>query len=92
MVSFQSVTRTNEEDITMVGRTEGERFLVDITAAGEKRSHEYRLSGKVYHSSAISLIPALRGLKEGQTYTFDVFDAGERGIKKVDQRYPGRAG
>jgi hypothetical protein len=85
MVSFQSVTRLNGEDITMVGRIEGERFLVDITAAGEKRNHEYRLNGKVYHSSAISLFPALRGLKEGQTYTFNVFDAGERQIKKVDQ-------
>jgi hypothetical protein len=95
MVSFQSVTRMNGEDMTMVGRTEGERFLVDITAAGEKRSHEYRLNGKIYHSSAISLIPALRGLKEGQTYTFDVFNAGERAIKKVDQeisRVKGPAG
>jgi hypothetical protein len=95
MVSFQSVTRMNGEDMTMVGRTEGERFLVDITAAGDKRNHEYRLNGKIYHSSAISLIPALRGLKEGQTYTFDVFDAGERGIKKVDQeisRVKGPAG
>jgi len=95
MVSFQSVTRMNGEDLTMVGRTEGERFLVDITAAGERRNHEYRLNGKVYHSSAISLIPALRGLKEGQTYTFDVFDAGERQIKKVDQeisRVKGPAG
>ncbi len=95
MVSFQSVTRMNGEDMTMVGRTEGERFLVDITAGGEKRNLEYRLNGKIYHSSAISLIPALRGLKEGQTYTFDVFDAGERGIKKVDQeisRVKGPAG
>jgi Transglutaminase-like superfamily len=95
MISFQSVTRMNGEDMTMVGRTEGERFLVEITAVGEKRNHEYRLNGKVYHSSAISLIPALRGLKEGQTYTFDVFDAGERGIKKVDQeisRVKGPAG
>jgi len=91
MVSFQSAVRQNGKDMTMIGRAEGERILVDTSTEGEKVSHEYPLHGKVYHSNAISLMPALRGLKEGQTYTFnvfyaDVFDAEKRGMQKVDQQ------
>src|SRR5208283_1431563 len=73
MVSFQSVVRMNGTDLMMKGRTEGERFLVDIAVDGEKQSSEYPLAEKLYHSKAISLMPALRGLKERQTYSFCVF-------------------
>ncbi len=86
MVSFQSVVRMNGTDLMMKGRTEGERFLVEITVEGEKQSSEYPLEEKVYHSNAISLMPALRGLKEGQTYSFGVFNAEKQGMQKVDQQ------
>jgi Transglutaminase-like superfamily len=91
MVSFQSAVRQNGKDLKMTGRTDGERIVVDTAAEGEKVSNEYPLHGKVYHSNAISLMPALRGLKEGQTYSFnvfyaDIFDAEKRGMQKVDQK------
>ncbi len=84
LVSFHSAVRKNDKDMTMIGRSEGERFLVDITVDGEKLNRQYPLPAKLYHESAIGLMPALRGLKEGQTYTFDIFNEGKLEMEKVD--------
>jgi Transglutaminase-like superfamily len=91
MVSFQSAVRQNGKDMTMTGRTDGEHILVDTAVEGEKVSREFPLHGKVYHANAIDLMPALLGLKEGQTYTFNVFDPDvfnpeNQGTHKVDQQ------
>ncbi|MGB6066359.1 MAG: transglutaminase-like domain-containing protein [Desulfomonilaceae bacterium] len=86
LVSFQSVVRMNGKDMTMTGKSEGRQFLVDITVEGEKESRQYPLNEKIYPSSAISLMPALRGLKNNQSYTFDVFNAEKLGMQKVDQQ------
>ncbi|MGO9567519.1 MAG: transglutaminase-like domain-containing protein [Desulfomonilaceae bacterium] len=86
MVSFQSAVRKNGKDMMMTGRSDGKRFLVEATVDGEKLSREYPLPAKVYHSSAIGLMPALRGLKEGLTYTFEIFSEGKLEIEKIDQQ------
>lgn len=84
MVSFHSAVRKNGKDMTMIGKSEGERFLVDITVDGEKLNRQYPLPAKLYHESAIGLMPALRGLNEGRTYTFDIFSEGKLEMEKVD--------
>ncbi len=76
----------NGKDMSMNGRTEGKRFLVDITVEGEKESRQYPIDEKIYPSSAISLMPALRGLKNNQAYTFEVFNAEKLGMQKVNQQ------
>ena len=86
MISFQSEVRMNGKDLKMTGTTEAGRFLVDIKVDGETLNREYPIDGKVYHSSAISFMPALRGLGEGKAYTFGVFNAERQGMQEVDQQ------
>ena len=86
MVSFEYTVRKNDKDMRMIGRSDGENFVVEATVDGQTLSRKYPLREKVYHSSAIGLMPALRGLKEGQAYAFDVFSEGKLEIEKIDQR------
>jgi len=85
MISFQSAVRMNDKDLHMTGRYDGNRFLVDMTVEGQTLKKEYPLDDKVYHSSAISLMPALRGLREGGTTSFAVFNVERQGVEKVEQ-------
>jgi len=86
LVSFESLVRMNDQDLRVVGRSLGDRFLVDLTVDGERHNREYPVEGPLYHSSAISLMPSLRGLAEGRTYSFPVFSPEKQGIQKVEQR------
>lgn len=86
MIGFESRVNMNGKDLKMVGSTEGDKFVVNIDVEGEKLRREYALDGKVYHSSAISLMPAIRGLKDGESYSFKVFNAEKQGMQKVDQQ------
>jgi len=85
MISFDSAVRMNGKNLKMTGSRQGDRFVVDIEVDGEKVSREYPIDAQVYHSSAKTLLPALRGLKDGTTYSFRVFNAEKQGIEKVDQ-------
>jgi hypothetical protein len=85
LIDFQSVSRMNGKDLKMTGRNSGDRFKLEIDLDGEKVNQEYPVEGPLYHSSAISLMPALKGLKNGQTLSFKVFNAEKRGMEPVEQ-------
>jgi hypothetical protein len=56
-----------------------------MTVEGEKQSHEFPVRDKIYHSSAISLMPAIRGLKDGAEYSFAVFNKQLLAFEQVRQ-------
>ncbi len=91
MISFESGVRMNDKNLDMTGKIEGKRLVVEMTVGGETVKREFPFEDKLYHSSAMSLIPALKGLKEGEVYSFSVFGSGnafnpdERAIEKVEQ-------
>jgi hypothetical protein len=58
---------------------------VAISVEGETLSREYPIDGTLYHTSAISLFPALQGLEEGKRYSFKVFNPEKQGVDEVDQ-------
>lgn len=86
LISFQSLVRMNDKDLRMTGRVEGGNFLVDMKTGDEKMVREYPVQGDIYHSGAISLMPALKGLKEGGNQTFLVFNPEKQGMEKVEQQ------
>jgi hypothetical protein len=86
LVSFQSLVHQNGKDLRMNGRVESGHLALDLTIESDTLHREYPVEGKIYHTSAISLMPALRGLKDGANYTFGVFNAEKQGIEKVDQQ------
>ena len=85
MISFDSRVRMEGKNLKMVGAPRGDKFVVDINVDGETLTREFPLQNKLYHSCAISLMPALRGLREGNTYSFNVFNAEKQGIMPVEQ-------
>ncbi|MCX5861129.1 MAG: hypothetical protein NTW27_03265 [Deltaproteobacteria bacterium] len=86
MLSFESVVHMNEKEMRMSGRSEGNHLVVDIRVGGETLNRRYPIDGKVFHSSAISLMPALKGLKEGESYSFVVFNAEKQKMDTVEQQ------
>jgi hypothetical protein len=86
MISFESRVRENDKNLELKGRTEGNRFVLDIMVEGEKRTREGPLEGKIYHSSAVSLMPAIRGLKDGNGYSFAVFNKEKLAVETVQQQ------
>jgi hypothetical protein len=86
LISFESLVRMNGKDLRMIGRVEGNRFHVDLSVDGEQVNRQYPIKGPIYHSSAISLMPAIKGLEEGRTYSFPVFNPEKQGVEKVDQQ------
>lgn len=85
MISFDSHVSMSGKDLKMKGYTQDGRFRVDITVDGETAHREFPIEGKLFHSSAISLMPALLGLKDGQTHSFTVFNAEKQNVEKVEQ-------
>lgn len=85
LISFESNVHMNGKDLHMVGKAEGKKFVVDMEVEGEKLTREYPLEERIFHSSAISLMPALRGLRDGDKYSFGVFNAERQGLEKIEQ-------
>lgn len=85
LVSFESLVRQDDKDLRVVGRSVGGHFLVDLTVDGEKHTRDYPIEGPLYHSSAISFMPSIKGLSDGRTYSFPVFTPEKQGIQKVEQ-------
>jgi hypothetical protein len=85
MISFESRMTMNDKTLKTEGRTEGKRFVVQMQVEGEKLNREYPIDNALYHSSAISLMPALKGLKEGETRSFPVFNSENQAIERVEQ-------
>ncbi len=86
LISFESVERRNGKELRMTGRVEGNRFLVDMSVEGETLKRAFPIDGVIYHSSAMSLMPAMKGLKEGRVYSFLVFSPEIQDVQKVEQQ------
>jgi len=92
LISFESLVRMNGKDLRLIGRVEGNRFLVDMAADGQTLNRQYPIKGNIYHSSAISLMPAMKGIRNGRTYSFHVFNPDpafnpeKQGMQKVSQQ------
>lgn len=85
LIAFNSSVNMNGKELKMVGSTKGDRLVVDITVDGEVVNRELPIEGKTYHSSAISLMPALNGLQDQKTHSFTVFNAEKQSMERVDQ-------
>lgn len=86
MVSLDSVAGENGKELHLVGKTEGNRFMLEITKDGLKKDFEFPVDGKIYHSNAITLMPAMRGVKNGAHYTFKVLNEKKQALEEIDQR------
>ncbi|MFH1115083.1 MAG: transglutaminase-like domain-containing protein [Pseudomonadota bacterium] len=84
MIGFESAVKMNGKDLKMTGAAEGDEFVVKINIEGEELTRKYPVDEKLFHSSAISLMPALKGIHEGKRYTFSVFNAEKQGVEKVE--------
>lgn len=86
LVSLDSTAYENGKELHLVGRTEGNRFILEITKEGKKTNFEFPADDKIYHSNAITLMPALRGIKDGAHYTFKVLNEKKQALEEIDQQ------
>jgi hypothetical protein len=95
LVSFKSSVSMNGKNMNMIGNLLDKKFVVKTTVEGETLSREFPVENRVYHSSAISLLPALRGLREAGSNTFTIFNAEKQVFESVTQlvsKVKGKAG
>jgi len=95
LVSFDSRVNMNEKRMEMSGVVRDKRLEVAISIGGEKLQRPFEVEGTLYHASSVSLMPALKGMRDGQTYSFTVFNAEKQALEKVEQqifRVTGQAG
>lgn len=85
MVSLDSVAGENGKELHLEGKTEGNRFMLEITKDGLKKDFEFPVDGKIYHSNAITLMPAIKGVKNGAHYTFKVLNEKKQALEEIDQ-------
>lgn len=85
MISFESDVRQNDKKMHVEGQTKGDKFVVVALVASEKLNREYPLDDKLYHPSGVSLMPALRGLKDAAVYKFTMFRPEEMRTVQAEQ-------
>lgn len=85
LISFDSVVDMNGKRMNMAGQSEGRQLTVEIRLEGETIKRNYPIEGDLFHASAISLLPALKGLKDGGTNSFRLFNAEKQATQRVNQ-------
>ena len=85
LLSFDSLVIMDKKQMQMRGVVKESRLEVEIVVGGENMKRDYEVSTTVYHSSAVSLMPALRGIRDGQMYSFLTFNAQKQQLEKVEQ-------
>ncbi len=85
LMSFDSQVFMNSKQMEMRGVVRASRLEVEIAVGGENIKRGYEFPSTLYHSSAVSLMPALRGIRDGQAYSFLTFNAQKQQVEKVEQ-------
>lgn len=68
------------------GRVVADTLQVRLTNSGRTETQVLRLDGPLYPASAITMVPALRGLKVGAEYRFAVYSGEAQRLAPVVQR------
>ncbi|MGC8660400.1 MAG: transglutaminase-like domain-containing protein [Desulfomonilaceae bacterium] len=85
LISFESTVDMNQKELKVEGKVENSKLHLKMNVSDEKVERDFPLDGKIYHTSAISLMPALKGLKEGSKYSFNVFNVERQSIESIEQ-------
>ncbi|MCX5872574.1 MAG: transglutaminase-like domain-containing protein [Deltaproteobacteria bacterium] len=85
LLSFDSDVKMNQKSLKIEGKLESTKLLLKMNVDSEKVEREFPVNGKIFHTSAISLMPALRGLKEGSKNSFNVFNVERQSIESIEQ-------
>ena len=85
LISLQHALTDNDQRREMSGKVDNKRLVLDLSSSAEKRQVEIPVDGELYHYIAITLMPALRGLRAGARYSFNVFNPENQSVQKVTQ-------
>lgn len=85
LLSFDSDVKMNQKSLKIEGKLESTKLLLKMNVDNEKVEREFPVNGKIFHTSAISLMPALKGLKEGSKNSFNVFNVERQSIESIEQ-------
>lgn len=85
LISFDSNIKMNQKELKVEGRVEASKLLLKMNVDDQKVEKDFPFDGKIFHTSAISLMPALKGLKDGAKYSFKVFNVERQSIELIQQ-------
>ncbi len=85
LISFDSNVKMNQKELKVEGSVESSKLLLKMNVDNEKVDKNFPFDGKIFHTSAISLMPALKGLKDGAKYSFNVFNVERQSIELIEQ-------
>ncbi len=85
LISFDSSVNMNQKDLKVQGSVESSKLVLKMDVDNEKVERDFPLKGTIFHTSALSLMPALKGLKDGSKYSFKVFNVERQSIESIEQ-------
>ncbi|MFH0960526.1 MAG: transglutaminase domain-containing protein [Pseudomonadota bacterium] len=85
LISFDSNVQMNQKNLRVEGNVNSKKLVLKMNAENEIIDRDFPIQGKIYHTSAISLMPALKGLRDGAKYSFDVFNVERQSVEQVEQ-------
>lgn len=86
LISFDSNVNMNQKELKIEGKVESSNLHLKMNVENQIVERDFPLHGQIFHTSAISLMPALKGLKEGAKYSFNVFNVERQSIESIDQQ------
>jgi hypothetical protein len=91
-LTLESFTYQHEIDgsvLKVAGASDGRTLRFTVEAAGSHETRSIPLEGLLYASSALNMLPALRGLAVGRTTRDRVFHSESQSIEEVEQEVLG---
>jgi len=85
LVDFEAEILMDGNRLAMSGRVEGARLFLKLENAGVATDREIALSGPILPGSAVGLLPLIRGVEPGRSYSYSVFNPESMQVADVEQ-------
>lgn len=85
LISFDTSATMHGRHLKLEGTARDKKLAVVIDIDGEKVEPEIDIPADTYHASAVELMPALKGLRDGAEYRFKVFNPGNQQLADIKQ-------
>jgi hypothetical protein len=85
LIYFDTSATMRNRKLKMTGKVRDKQLVVFIDIEGEKLERQIDIPERIYHASAVELMPALKGLRDGAKYSFKVFNPEKQKLANIEQ-------
>jgi len=83
--SFRYQQEIDGSPMTVAGSSDGRSITFTVEASGSREQRSIELNEQVYPSSALALLPSIRGIAVGRSYRHAVFEGETQALAEAEQ-------